>query len=347
MISFENDYNVGAHELILKKLLETNMDPQSGYGSDKYCDSAKKKIKMACQNENIDVFLLTGGTQTNIVCIDSLLQSYEGVICADTGHINVHEAGAIEYNGHKVFSLPSIDGKLSSKNIAKYLDTFESDENKSHMVAPKMVYISFPTELGTIYSKKELEEISKVCKEHDCYLFIDGARLGYGLMSKRNDVTLNDLSTLADAFYIGATKVGGIIGEALVYKKEITPKNMITIIKQHLALLAKGRLIGIQFDVLFTDNLYFNISKNAIEMAELLKNAFKENNYKFYVETITNQIFIVLNQIERERLSLFAKSSFIEKIGEDQYVIRFVTSFATKKEDVLEFISHLQKQKNC
>ncbi|MEE1049712.1 MAG: aminotransferase class V-fold PLP-dependent enzyme, partial [Clostridia bacterium] len=290
MLSFESDYNQGAHPEILRRLCETNFETTSGYGTDKFCDTAKEKIKAACEYQNAEVHFLTGGTQTNAIVIDSLIRPYDGVIAAETGHIATHEAGAIEYTGHKVLTIPQHNGKISPDDLREYLHSFSIDENRSHMVQPGIVYISHPTEYGTLYTKAELTEISEICSLYSIPLYMDGARLGYGLASLDADLTLPDIARLCDAFYIGGTKVGALFGEAIVFTKN-APKNFMTITKQHGALLAKGRLLGIQFDTLFTDGLYFEISKNAIEKSELMKEIFKEKGYSFYMETSTNQQF--------------------------------------------------------
>lgn len=297
MISFESDYNIGAHPKIIEKLSDTNFEMLSGYGSDKYCESAIKKIKQACDCPLADVYFLVGGTQTNQVVIDTMLNQYEGVISAKTGHINIHEAGAIEVTGHKVLEVASNNGKIIAKELNNYLETFYNDDNREHMVFPGMVYISHPTEYGTLYSKNELKEISEICSKYKIPLYMDGARLGYALMSKETDVSLADIANFCDVFYIGGTKVGTLCGEAVVFTKNNTPRHFITLIKQHGALLAKGRLLGIQFDTLFENDLYFKISKNAIEMAEKLKGIFKEKGYEFFMETPTNQQFIILENV--------------------------------------------------
>ena len=263
MLFFVNDYCEGAHPAILQKLLETNMEKLSGYGTDKYCDSAKEKIRKACGCPDADVFFLVGGTQTNATIIGSVLNRYEGVLAAQTGHVSCHEAGAIEYTGHKVLTLPAENGKIKAESITDYVETFYGDESHDHMVFPGMVYISFPTEYGTLYSKKELQEIYEVCKKRDLPLFVDGARLGYGLASSENDVTLEELAQLCDVFYIGGTKVGALCGEAVVFTNRRAPKYFVTQFKQHGALLAKGRLLGIQFDTLFTNDRYFKISEHS------------------------------------------------------------------------------------
>ena len=332
-ISFECDYTTGAHPEILKKLTKTNFESLPGYGVDHYCESAKEKIRALCDND-VDVFFLVGGTQTNSIVIASLLNSYEGVIAADTGHISIHEAGAIEYTGHKVLTLPHRNGKINPALLSTYINNFYNDENHEHMVFPGMVYISHPTENGTLYSKDELKQISDICRQYDIPLFLDGARLGYGLMSKNTDVSISDIATFCDVFYIGGTKVGALCGEAVVFKKSATPKHFMTTVKQHGALLAKGRLLGIQFDTLFTDNLYFEISRHAIEMAELLKNILKEKDYIFAWESFTNQQFIILENKQMENLKEKVGFSFWEKYDDNHTVVRFATSWSTMKEDI-------------
>ena len=334
MLNFESDYNIGCHPKILKKLNDSNNETLSGYGSDKYCQNAIKKIKEVCKCPNADVYFLIGGTQTNQIIIDSMLNQYEGVISAKTGHINVHEAGAIEFTGHKVIEVLSENGKIIVDELDKYLETFFNDDNREHMVFPGMVYISQPTEYGTLYSKNELERISKICSNYNLPLYIDGARLGYALMSKENDATITDISKLCDVFYIGGTKVGALCGEAVVFTKNNTPKHFITLIKQHGALLAKGRLLGIQFDTLFEDNLYFEISKNAIATAERIKETLKRKGYRFYIETPTNQQFIILENNMMDKLKKKVEFCFWGKYDENHTVVRFATSWATKMEDI-------------
>ncbi|MBR5497983.1 MAG: low specificity L-threonine aldolase [Clostridia bacterium] len=333
-LSFECDYNNGAHSEVLKRIIETNNDKLPGYGSDCYCESAKSKIKQACKREDIDVFFISGGTQTNMIVISSLLKSCEGVIAADTGHVSVHEAGAIEYHGHKVLTIPHTDGKINSEALCRYAETFYNDENHEHMVYPGMVYISFPTENGTLYSKSELEEISAICKRFNMYLYADGARLGYGLMSKENDVTLSDIAELCDVFYIGGTKVGALCGEAIVIKKSVLPKNFTAVIKQHGALMSKGRLLGVQFDALFTDDLYFKISENAIRSAERLKAVLKETGFEFAWESPTNQQFVIVENKRLDKIREYVNFSFWEKYDDEHTVIRFATSWATTDEEI-------------
>ena len=336
MISFESDYTQGAHQRVLGRLIETNMEKLSGYGEDAYCLSAKQKIAAACGTDSADVHFLVGGTQTNMTVIDSLLRSYEGVVAAESGHISTHEAGAIEFTGHKVLTLPSHEGRISSEELKAFLVGFFADANHSHAVRPGMVYISHPTEYGTLYSKAELEAISSVCREYKLPLYIDGARLGYALASSETDVALTDISRLCDVFYIGGTKVGALCGEAVVFTHGNTPPHFMTFIKQHGALLAKGRLLGIQFDTLFTDGLYFKISRHAIDMADRMRSIFKQKGYDFFISTSTNQIFIVLEDKQMERLSHHVTFGFWEKKDHTHTVVRFATSWATTKEDIDE-----------
>ena len=341
MLSFENDYSEGAHPKILQRFVETNLEQVPGYGSDPYCDSAKEKIRVACSCPDAEIFFLVGGTQTNAVVIDSMLQAYEGVVSAQTGHVNAHEAGAIEYTGHKVLSIPQYDGKMKASDLEAYLKTFWQDESHEHMVFPGMVYISHPTEYGTLYTKQELADLSAICRCYEIPLYLDGARLGYGLMSKHTDVTLPDIAELCDVFYIGGTKVGALCGEAVVFTKHNMPKYFVTHVKQHGALLAKGRLAGVQFDTLFTDNLYFEISKHAIEMAELLKQGFAEKGYTFHIDSPTNQQFIVLDDEKYNELQKQVRCCFWEKPDDTHTVVRFATSWATQKENIDELMKLL------
>lgn len=334
MLSFENDYNVGAHPKLLQRLAETNFEPQTGYGLDEFCAAAKEKIRLACDCPEAEIFFLTGGTQTNQVVIDSLLDSFEGVVAAQTAHIALHEAGAIEYSGHKVLEVPSHDGKVRAEDLHALMERFHGDDSREHMVRPGMVYLSFPTELGTLYSKAELTELNAVCRAYDLPLFIDGARLGYGLMSRACDLTLPELAGLCDVFYIGGTKVGALCGEAVVFPRGRMPKHFLTRAKQHGALLAKGRVLGVQFDALFTDGLYFEIGRTAIDRAEEMKAIFREKNCRVWKETPTNQQFLIVEDSDLERLSSLVAYSFWEKYDETHTVIRLVTSWATTKEQV-------------
>lgn len=340
MLSFANDYATGAHEKILQKLIETNRESLPGYGGDRYCESAREKIRAACQCSQAKIYFLSGGTQTNQVVIDALLADYEGVIAAKTGHISVHEAGAIEATGHKVLELPHREGKLAAEEIADYLAGFYGDVNHEHMVFPGMVYITHPTEYGTLYTKQELQDISQVCARYHIPLYLDGARLGYGLAVEGTDVTLPDLAAYCDAFYIGGTKVGALCGEAVVFPRK-EPRHFMTLVKQHGVLLAKGRLLGIQFDALFTDDLYLENGRNAIRMANMLRQAFADKGYSFYVETPANQIFIVLENGQMKRLGRQVLFDYWEKYDQDHTVVRFATSWDTDRWEVEELIALL------
>lgn len=334
MISFASDYIAGAHPDVLNKLVETNMESMPGYGTDRFCESAAAKIRQACGLDNGQVYFITGGTQTNQIIISTMLENYEGVVAAKTGHVSVHEAGAIEYTGHKVIELECENGKLKADTLATYMQVFYGDGNHEHMVYPGMVYISYPTEYGTIYSKQELSDIYKICKEYKVPLFIDGARLGYGLCSRESDLTLKELASLCDVFYIGGTKVGALCGEAVVFTHDNAPKHFITQVKQHGALLAKGRLLGVQFDALFTDDLYMRISKHAIDMAEELKEMFARKGYQFYIDSPTNQQFIILDNDKMDELCKLVNFSFWESYDEKHTVVRFATSWSTTREDL-------------
>ncbi len=359
-ISFSSDYTKGAHPQILKRLSETNFEQIDGYGTDDYCKSAAEKIKKLCGTPDADVFFLVGGTQTNQTIIDMLLKPYEGVVAAQTGHVAAHEAGAIEFSGHKVLTVPSLYGKAGAEtdadkkavysdevgkikacDLKALLETFYGDDNHEHMVFPGAVYISHPTEYGTLYTKKELEEISGICKEYKIPLFLDGARLGYGLMSKRTDVSIQDIARLVDVFYIGGTKVGAMFGEAVVFTKGAPTAHPVPIIKQHGALLAKGWLLGLQFDTLFTDDLYMNISKNAIEMAELLREGLVEKGYQLFIDSPTNQQFIVMDNDKLKKFSEHVRYGFWEKFDEMHTVIRLATDWATTKEDIDTLMKYL------
>lgn len=334
MLHFENDYNKGAHPELLNALIETNDQGLSGYGTDSYCQQAADKIREVCSCPQAEVEFLVGGTQTNQVVISSMLASYEGVIAAETGHVSSHEAGAIEFSGHKVLTLPSHNGKLLASEVATYIETFYADGNYQHMVFPGMVYISHPTEYGTLYSKAELEELSKICKHYQIPLFIDGARLGCGLAAKDTDVDFPTIAALSDVFYIGGTKMGALAGEAVVFTKKNRPKQFTTIVKQHGALLAKGRLLGLAFDRFFTDNLYLKIGKHAIDLAEELKIILEEKGYSFYLKSPTNQQFIIVENTKLADLAKNVAYSFWEKYDDHHTVIRLATSWSTSREDV-------------
>ena len=334
MVSFECDYIAGAHPEILKRLAETNMESLPGYGMDHYSESAKEKIREACGLPDAQVELLVGGTQTNSVVISTMLRDWEGVIAADSGHVSVHESGAVEFTGHKVIELPAKDGKLEAAAVRKYLEVFHSDMTHDHMVFPGMVYISYPTEPGTLYSKAELKALSDLCHEYEIPLYLDGARLGYGLMSDACDLTLQDIARLVDVFYIGGTKVGALCGEAVVFTKGNRPEHFITSVKKRGALLAKGRLLGIQFDTLFTDDLYFKISRHAIEMASKIKEIIKEKGWQVYMDSPTNQQLILLTE---EEMSELAKTVIFDRWGvydETHTIVRLASSWSTTEEDI-------------
>lgn len=340
MLYFKNDYSEGAHPLVLQHLFETNLEKLDGYGEDKYSVLAKEKIKEACNCPDAEVFFIAGGTQTNQAVIASVLDRHEGVLCAETGHIACHEAGAIEYTGHKAITLPQTNGKIKACDISSWVENFYADESHSHMVYPGMVYISHPTEYGTLYTKDELTEISNVCKKYNLPLFLDGARLGYAIAADPT-VSLPLIASLCDIFYIGGTKVGALCGEAVVFTHKNAPRHFTTLTKQHGAMLAKGRLIGVQFDALFTNNLYSEISKNAIETAAMLKKAFSQKGYKFFIDSPTNQIFIILENSRMTKIKEDVAISYWEKFDDNHTVVRFATSWATSKEDVQKLIELL------
>ena len=341
MLYFENDYSEGAHPKILQRLMDTNMEHLSGYGSDRYTTLAKDKIRKLCNCPEAEIYFLVGGTQTNQTVIDSVLRSFEGVIAAETGHVSVHEAGTIEFTGHKVLTLPQHDGKLCARELEAYMETFLGDDSHEHMVFPGMVYISHPTEYGTLYTKDELKELSQVCRHFKLPLYIDGARLITGLACPENELSLPDIADLCDVFYIGGTKAGTLCGEAVVFTKNNTPAHFLTQIKQHGALLAKGRLCGVQFDALFTDELYKETGRNAIETAALLREGLRKKGYTFYNSSPTNQLFLVMENSRLEELKNHVVYSFWEKADDTHTVIRFATSWATAREDVEKLLSLL------
>ena len=341
MISFTSDYTEGAHPEILKRLQDTNFCQEPGYGEDSFSEDARRLIREALGRPEAGVFFLVGGTQTNSTVIDAVIPHYGAVIAAETGHIAVHESGAVELSGHKVITLPSHEGKMAAKDLQDYLETFYGDAAWPHMAHPDMVYISFPTEYGTIYSKAELEAIRKVCKEYKLKLFIDGARLGYGLESPSADVTLKDIASLCDVFYIGGTKVGALCGEAVVFPAGDAPEHFFTIVKQHGALLAKGRLLGLQFQALFTGGLYFEISRHAIEMAALLKKVFERRDIPFYIDSPTNQQFPILTQEQMDALDGKVLYEIWGKLPDGRFITRFCTSWCTAPRQIEELDSLL------
>ncbi len=334
MLAFECDYNNGAHPKVLQHLLETNNAPQVGYGEDEFCRSAAEKIRAFCGRPEADVYFLTGGTQTNVVVLSAVLQPFEGVVCAHTGHIHAHEAGAIENAGIKALEIPSHAGKMDPKELEQFLHRFYADENREHMVFPGAVYISHPTEYGTLYTKTELTEISRICKENGMRLFLDGARLGYGLMSRHTDVSIRDIAELCDVFYIGGTKVGALCGEAVVFPHGTMPQHFANHVKKLGAMIAKGRLLGVQFDALFTDDLYCTISAHAIDMAEALKSVLHEKGCRFFLETETNQQFVVLENNRMKELAKSVRYSYWEPFDDTHTVVRFATSWSTERADI-------------
>ena len=343
--SFESDYNNGCLPEILRRLSETNDEKSSGYGFDPYTERAKDRIRKACDMTEAEVHFLVGGTQTNATAIDSLLQGCEGVLSVDTGHINVHESGAVEAFGHKVLVLPGIaGGKMAASQIDDYMRKFLADETYPHMVQPGMVYITLQTELGALYSRKELADIYTVCQQYGLRLYVDGARLGYGLMAEGNDINLPFLAHHCDAFYIGGTKVGALLGEALVYTNTRAPKYIFTIIKRHGALLAKGRVLGLQFDTLFTDDLYFRVSRHAIDMAQALRKVFAKHGLSLGIDSPTNQQFVILSKEQKQRLAEEIAFEIWEPLPNDHLLCRFVTCWATTEADIAaldEALAHI------
>ena len=384
MISFECDYNNGAHPLVLQNLIANNDARPTAYGFDEFSERAKEKIKRACGMPDAEVFFLTGGTQTNATTIDSMLYQYEGVICVETGHINVHEAGAVEFTEHKIITLPAEkeqgpdgkergNGKMSPQVLDKYLDDFMHDGNNAHAVYPGLVYITFPTELGTLYTAHELDEIYQVCQRYEIPLYIDGARLGYGLMADGNDITLPYLARHCDVFYIGGTKIGALCGEAVVFTNRRAHKHFFSIQKQHGAVIAKGALIGLQFEALFSEApscgvrgtscentletgnhdvqgnlvprtshlvarkdeiLYYKLSRHAIDMAMRMKELFRRKGYEFYIDSPTNQQFVIISNEEVERLAQRVEFTHWGQADKRHTICRFVTSWATTEEEM-------------
>lgn len=334
MISFESDYINGVHPEILKRIIETNSEVEPGYGFDSHTKNAVAMIRNACGCQDAEIFLATGGTQTNQLVISAVLKSYEGVVAAETGHVGVHEAGAIEYSGHKVLTLPQHEGKIDARELKSYLETFHADGNREHMVYPGMVYISHPTEYGSLYSESELKAISRVCRKYRIPLYLDGARLVYAITSSRTDLTLAGIAKLTDIFYIGGTKAGTLCGEAIVFTKKNMPEHFLTIAKQHGALLAKGRLLGVQFEALFTSDLYLKIGLHANLMKDKLLKILKSFNMKFFYESPTNQQFVIFENSLLKELEKEVCVSFWEKYDDTHTVVRFATSWSTTDEDL-------------
>ena len=336
MLSFLSDYTEGAHPEVLQHLMERNLVTLPGYGFDEDTDEAKRKIMAACGRDDLQIWFLTGGTQTNMFAISTMLRSCEGVIAANTGHVCGHEAGAIEYSGHKVLTVPNVEGKVTVENLDNWMKSFYADESNEHTVQPGMVYISHPTEYGTLYSKAELTALSQACHKYGLPLYLDGARMGYGLMSPATDVTLNDICELTDLFYIGGTKVGALCGEALIFTKQNMPRNFLALVKQRGGLLAKMRVVSQQFDALFTNDLYFRLSRHAIDMAMMLKEMVLRKGYKLHMDSYTNQQFVIVSRQKLEELRENVRFNIWEWLDEDTAAIRFATSWATTKESIEE-----------
>ena len=334
MLSFECDYNNGACQQVMDHLVRYNNARPTPYGFDEFSLRAKARIREACGLPDAQIFFLTGGTQTNATTIDSMLYQYEGVICVGSGHINVHEAGAVEFTEHKIITIPDREGKMEAATLDKYLDDYMHDGNRDHAVHPGLVYITFPTEFGTLYSAQELDQIYKVCRQYDIPLYIDGARLGYGLMAEGNDVSLPYLARHCDVFYIGGTKIGALCGEAVVFTNRKAHKHFFSIQKQHGAVIAKGALIGLQFDALFTDNLYLRVSEHAIRMAMRMKDIFRQKGYQFYIDSPTNQQFIIVSNEQADRLATKVLFNRFGQTDHHHTICRFVTSWATTDADI-------------
>lgn len=341
MLYFQSDYQEGCAPEILKVLTETNLEQTPGYGQDVYCEEARALIRKAVGNPDADVHFLVGGTQTNSTVIRALLRNYQGVVCAETGHITGHEGGAVEASGHKVFTMPAENGKISAEQLEAYLERFKEDGAPDQLMQPGAVYISHPTEYGTLYTLEELEAISLVSHRYGLPLFVDGARLGYGLAAETTDVTLPDLSRLADVFYIGGTKVGALFGEAVVARDSTVLPHFRTTMKQSGAMLAKGRLLGLQFKALFTDALYWRLGERACQQARKIAKAAREKGYDFTVPFETNLLFLTVPKSVYTRLSSQAKVGFWSRVDEEHVVIRMVTSWATTDEAVESFIELL------
>ena len=342
MHRFNSDYLEGAHPNIIKRLVETNLMQTPGYGLDPISDSAKNKIRAACKAPDAKVYFMVGGTQTNCIVLDSILKGYEGVLSADTGHVAVHEAGAIEYSGHKVITVPGRDGKVDCDIAREYLEAFYADGTWQHMVRPGAIYISHPSEYGTLYSKAELSALRSLCDKYGMRLFLDGARLGYGLASEGSDLTLADIAELCDVFYIGGTKVGALFGEAVVFSNTNLGEAFFTEIKQHGALLAKGRMLGIQFDELFEDDLYEKIAKHAVDLAMRIKRELTARGYEFYNDSYTNQQFPIISKAKLDSISNRVVLDDWGPYGEgDMRIVRITTSWATTEEAVDALLSLL------
>ncbi len=333
MLYFNNDYSEGCHPKVLDALIRTNLEQTLGYGEDGYCAQAAEKIKALCGRDDLAVHFLVGGTQANLTVIDAALRPHQGALCPVGGHINVHETGAVEATGHKVLTVPSDDGKITAAQVRQTVLAHRADSSFEHMVQPKLVYISNPTEYGTLYSLTELESLSTACQELGLYLFLDGARLGYGLASAGYDVTMADIARLCDVFYIGGTKVGALFGEAVVIRNPALKEDFRYLIKQHGGMLAKGRLLGVQFDALMTDGLYFEISRHAVTLADQIRSTLDAMGVPYLVPTISNQIFPILSDKQLEELAKDICFTEMERVDETHRAIRFCTSWATTREN--------------
>lgn len=343
MIYFHNDYSEGCHEKVLEALNRTNLEQTPGYGTDAYCIDAAEKIKKVCGREDLAVHFLVGGTQANLTVIDAALRPHQAALGACSAHINVHETGAVEATGHKVLSVPSDDGKITAAQVRQTVEEHWASDSFEHTAQPKMVYISNPTELGTLYTLSELEALSAVCHEKGLFLFMDGARLGYGLAAKGNDVTLPDIARLCDVFYIGGTKVGALFGEAVVISNYAIAEDFRYLIKQHGGMLAKGRLLGVQFGALFEDDLYFRIAAHAVRMADQIRSVFDELGVAYLVPGETNQIFPILSDAFLAELSKKFMFTEQERVDETHRAVRFCTSWATKQENVDALCAELRR----
>ena len=346
MIYFNNDYSEGCHQKVLDALVKTNLVQTLGYGEDEYCAQAAAKIRALCGREDVAVHFLVGGTQANLTVITAALRPHQGALCPVGGHINVHETGAVEATGHKVLTCPSDDGKITAEQVRQTVLAHRADSSFEHMVQPKLVYISNPTEYGTLYSLSELEALSAVCRELGLYLFLDGARLGYGLVAGGYDVTMADIARLCDVFYIGGTKVGALFGEAVVISNPALKEDFRYIIKQHGGMLAKGRLLGVQFDALMTDNLYFEIASHAVRLADKIRGTLEELGVSHLVPGITNQIFPILSDKCLEELAKDFCFTEMERVSETHRAIRFCTSWATTEENVDKLCAALRNLAN-
>lgn len=341
MIRFNNDYNRGAHPAILEALAATNNQAYGGYGLDQWCQKGAQAIQQHLDHPGAQVHFLVGGTQVNFTVIDAALRSFQSVICADTGHIHVHETGAVEHTGHKIQALPHKDGKITAAQIRAEAELYRQSGIQEHITQPKMVYLSYPTELGTLYSRRELEEIRAICREYGMYLFVDGARMGYGLAA--GELTLADFARLCDAFYIGGTKCGALFGEALVLTHPALQENFRSCIKQNGGMLAKGWLLGLQFYTLFKDGLYFEITRRAVDYAQLLKAAFVAKGIPIYMDSPTNQQFVILTKEQQARLAEAFTFEFQEALADGRDVVRFCTAWSTDGQEIRQLMSAIEE----